>query len=186
MPTANVDAVLRVGAQVCYGATDLSAAFPHGGTSLGVIGGPPVWRWLRAHHEEKGGDDKFAGQITGLKFAGEQVVVGLNLKQWDLATIGALTGNVKTVSGGPQLVDGEQANTTKRPGSDVPSIGNLVVSPKNPTHPALILYDVYAITPDEEEMAFAAITELMLSVVFIARSTGTRMWAMDTLARLSL
>lgn len=186
MPTANVDAVLRVGAQVCYGATDLSVTFPHGGTSLGVIGGPPVWRWLRGTHEEKGGDDRYAGQITGLKYLGEQVVVGLNLKQWDLATIGALTGNVKTVSGGPQLVDHEQATTPRRAGSDVPSIGNLVVSPKNPTHPALIIYDAYAITPSEEEMAFAAITELMLSVIFIGRSSGTRMWAMDTLARLSL
>lgn len=186
MPTADVNAVLRVGAQVCYGATNLALAFPHGGTSLGVIGGPPVWRLMRKHHEEKGADDRYAGQTTGLKFVGEMVVVGLNLKQWDLATIGAMTGGVKTVSAGPQLVDYEQATTPRRPGSDVPSIGNLVVSPKNPTHPALIIYDAYPITPDEEEMAFAAITELMLSLIFIGRSSGTRMWSMDTLARLSL
>lgn len=186
MPTADVNAVLRVGAQVCYGATNLALPFPHGGTSLGVIGGPPIWRWMRPTHEERGADDRYAGQVTGMKYLGEQVVVGLNLKQWDLATIGALTGAVKTVSAGPQLVDQEQATTPRRPGSDVPSLGNLVVSPKNPLHPALIIYDAYAIVPDEEEMAFAAITELMLSVVFVGRSTGTRMWAMDTLARLSL
>ena len=113
-------------------------------------------------------------------------MVWLNLRQWDRDAYAAVFMNYKTVSAGKQLVDQSVADTPIKAGMDVPSLGNLLIHAKNPTHPCVLFRDVYPMVEETLELRFSAIDEATVGIVLCARAHSLGMYAMDTLDRLSL
>jgi len=183
----DVERVLRVGGQVAFGVTNLATAWPHGGTGLGVVTYAVVMP-NRKTFAVRGADDKYAGQITDVYNAGENWTLGLSLRQWEDDILTAIFRNYTTaVSGNKVLVDAIQMGSSGlAPGASVPSLGNLLFTPNNPEHPAVLFYDVRPIIEETNELLLTAINELQVDLVFQALHTGSRLYQMGLLTDLSL
>jgi len=138
------------GGRLAYGCTDLTAAWPHGGTGLGTIGQVylvPQKRWAPLDQEE-------TNSPSEVLWLGGPVVVGLTIEGWDDAAIAVLHPNT-AASGGRAIVEWPGSDVV--PGAAVPTITNVVFTPWDTTNgKGFVLYKVAPVPDTNAELFFAS------------------------------
>lgn len=172
MATKDADLVLRSGGSLCWNPTDLSIAFPHGGTDLGVLDDvmlKPMFETM----DHKGADDRYTRQSVETFFLGESWLLGVTLRQtkdndvlnviFPNTTVGSVTGE-RYVSGQGSV----------RPGSRLSNrTGKLLFSPENPANKAAYFPKTMVMLEETAELMLMAINELTLQVIFRAMPDAT-------------
>jgi hypothetical protein len=181
MGANDVTKVLRAGGQLIKNPTNLGAAYPYGGTELGVLD-DVVLQPVFTSSIAKGGDDKFANQTVEGLYLGESWILGVSLRQFDADVVGTLFPNVGTV--GPRKLSA----STVKPGYRLSNRSCvLLFKPENPEHPSVLLYRVLPVLDETAALVMKAIDELTFPAVFHAiPNTSGHVYAMDVLANLSL
>lgn len=169
MATDDPDRVLRDGVKLCVDPTDLTIAFPHGGTSLGILGSY-VLRWRYATDSARGADDRHAQENLETLFVGEFLVLAGMLRQWDNDPLGVFFPN--RITGATRTVLTDQyagVAGSRRPGTRL-TTGNrkVLASPINPTMPAVIFYSACPSLVGTMELRFSAMDELAVGFAFEA------------------
>lgn len=170
MASADVRKVLRVPGRLCAAPTDLSTAFPHGGTALGIVRDlafRPNLKQRRVTAEE------FGGEIVETIIGGESCVLACVLRGMDND---AVTKAFLNTSAGSSSGD----RTIQYPGSSrAGTLGSsrsfkLLFSPRDTTnHHGLILYNAIPLVAESAELQLAIGQEMGIAVVFVAYRTST-------------
>ncbi len=95
----SVDSVFLATARVSYGATDLTTAYPHGGTALGIcsrIEVEPAFRSFEVKREEEGSPEK----VFSL---GGDMRVRFVLDEWDETSLAQFWPRTRTATGSTVL-----------------------------------------------------------------------------------
>ena len=153
--------------RLAYGCTDLSTAWPHGGTGLGLVGQVfliPQRRWAALPAEE-------TGAAVEVIWLGGDVVVGFTLEGWDEDAVAVLHPNTSTSS---------SRTIVEWPGTDVPVGGpltpltNVVFTPYDTTNgKGFVIYKAVAVPDLNAELRFSAAAFLEQPAVLIATPDGT-------------
>jgi hypothetical protein len=186
MGAADATKVFNVGCQLIWNPTDLSAAYPHGGTELGAIDEVLIKPSFKTSLV-KGGDDKFAGHVVEDHFIGEEWLLGVVLRQWDDDIKNVLFPNTTTSSGVAQRTV-RTTGVTFPPGSRMSSrAGKLLVASKDINAPSLFFRNASPILDPQAEVAMMAIDELAFPMMFRCYpATNQRLYEMGLLADLHL
>ena len=144
MATSDVSSILRVPGRLCVDPTDLSTAFPHGGTALGVVS-RIAWEPRISYDEVVA--QEWGGVTSKVVYAGESPMLYGILRSWDndLMQILCRQTGAGSVSGsgtpGNRYLIGNPDSGTPRPGTLIAG-RKIVFSPLSPdVHEFLILYN---------------------------------------------
>lgn len=168
-----------VSCRVAYGCTDLTTAWPHGGTGLGLVGSvqvmpPAIYRPVL--REEDNGSDVVV-------FLGGPLIVGMRIEGWDNDALAGTHPSTTTVSG-DRVIQWPGSGT--QPGGQVSPLSKLVVTPDDPTKPGVIVYSAAPMIQLNEGMRLQAKSFLYVPVVFTGLPDGSgRLGAMGKFSRLS-
>lgn len=184
MATADQREAMRIVGRLCSGPTDLAAAFPHGGTALGMVTRATFRVGLRrrVHLGLEYGNEPI--EVTR---GGQTAVLGVLIRGYDNdmwsriftgTTAGAETG--KTVAAYPG------SNRAGRLGSD--DAVTLLYSPRDTEkHPALIIYRAVPLLEETAEMRFSMNEEFGVPGLFLGlRNASGSVWRMGRLEDLAL
>ena len=168
-----------VACDVAFGCTDLTAAFPHGGTALGrtssVYVDPPAAYRPVVREEDNA--------IEAVLFVGGPLIVGMRIEGWDNDALSAIFTSSTTVSGDKVL---QWPGSGTQPGSFVAPLSKLVVSPKDTSKPGVIVYSATPVIQLAEGMRLQAKSFLYVPVIFLAQPDSSgRLGAMGKFSRLS-
>lgn len=169
------------GGKLSYGCTDLSTAYPHGGTALGMFGSIV----LRVPSEHRLLIEEEHNAPGAVQWLGGALILGGRLRTWgDDDALAAVMPNTSSSSNGV---------TVQWPGSTVPTgapaavLTNLVFTPINAEHPHLVIYKAVALPDRDASLPLTAYRYLDLPVVFVATPNAAGNYgAMGPKADLSL
>jgi hypothetical protein len=163
-PNANTGVLS--GGRLAYGCTDLTAAWPHGGTGLGLVGQVtlfPQSRWAAIDQEE-------TNSPVGVQWLGGGLVVALTLETPDdnalsvLNPGGALSGSNATVSWPGSAVAGTLLT----------ALTNVVFTPNNRTDGrAFVIYRAVPVPEVNQQLVWNAGKFLEVPFVLVAVNDGT-------------
>jgi len=152
MATGNVRNILRLRGRLCYGATNLTTDYPHGGTALGLV------RDMIFNFGAKttlSTAEEWGGVVSKAFYTGERPFLAAVLRDFDNDSLNAIFPNTTagSSSGDRYVTYGPGASGVNRPGYDLTNKQiKLVFSPTAADrHPFIILY--YAIPALEETAA---------------------------------
>lgn len=190
MSSADVTRVLRNGGQLCINPTDLSTAWPHGGTGLGVVGDVVLKQhWVT--DEAMGADDRHANESIETYYLGESWVMAFTVRQWDNDPLDVFFPN--RINGATRRVLADQYSgvaATRRPGTKLSTSGfKLLFTPNDYlTSPAVIFYKAVPILEAMQEIQLSAMEEMKVAVVVRAMYHNTigKLHKMGLLSELSL
>jgi hypothetical protein len=185
MATYDVRSVLRAPGRLCYSPTDLSTAWPHGGTGLGAVRGVTVRPFLSQFPvtaEERGGEP-----VEFLR-PGEWWGLSAFLRGWDPDAVGRIFPN--TVTG----------TVTQHPGVEIPGSSvraghrvsdnavKVLFTPDNTDDvPAVLFYAAVPALDAQAELYFGREQELGMPVIFYGlRDSSERIVNIKRLKDLSL
>jgi hypothetical protein len=168
MATANIEDVLRVPCRLCAAPTDFSAAFPHGGTALGLasrVDFKPRALYSPITAEEWGGM-----RIDAI-YCGEQAELSCFLRGWDADALQKCFPNTSlgSYSGRYYIRCDPGVSGQNRPGYLMSSKAIvLVVSPVAANYaPGIVLHQAIPLWAEAAELAFRSTSELGLAVTFL-------------------
>ena len=188
MATGNPRNIRRFRGRLTWNPTDLTTAFPHGGTELGVVR-DLVFRFGIQTEEIRA--EEWGNVPTEYVYVGSSAFMAAILREFDndaLDTIfldtpaGATTGD--------QILRGAVAGAGVPEGGTLLSTisGVLVVSPDSPqVQEFLVLYNAFPMPEETAELQFSAGAEVGMAVVFRACPDATfRQWNIGKRRDLSL
>lgn len=172
--------VLSTG-RLAYGCSNLAAAWPHGGTGLGLVGQVfviPQRKWLAIDAEE-------TGSAVEVLWLGGDVVVGFTLEGWDEDAVAVIHPNTATTSSRTVI---EWPGSDVGVGSPMTPLTNVVFTPHDTTNgKGFVLYKAVAVPDLNAELAFSAARFLEQPAVLVAIPDGTdRLGKMGKFGDLSL
>ncbi len=159
MGTPDVDAVLRNPGRFSVGPTDLSTAWPHGGTGLGVVAettAVPVYKYEAVIAEE------FAGEEIKIIEMGGSWIVGATLREYGDDSISAFF-NSTTGASGSEIVE---APTNTYPGTTITAVVLLFTPYEQTTHPALLAFEAIPMVTEAATLALELQSEMVLPVMY--------------------
>ena len=179
MATPSVDQALRVPGRLAAGCTDFTAAYPHGGTALGLV------RDVVAERVE------IAGKIIrAAEFGHEVHTILRGGAVWSVTfALRGFDGDGVTASGLPTATTGSDVGVVE-PGSDTPGsayTGQVICfSPNNPDHPAVVLYTALPVFSSVLRLRFADLTEFAPVLTYVGtRDASGRQVAVDKIANIT-
>ena len=178
MAVADVTKVFRVPGKLAINPTDLTTAFPHGGTALGVA---TRVRIERTEPRTMVRAEEFGQEVVEVIRGGVTVVVGCMMRQWDsdvLSTIFPDTSGT-TVNGLP---------ATTRAGSlmSADSI-KLLYAAENPDNPSILIYKAIPLIQETAELRFGVVNELTIPTLWLAlRDASNRTYSIGKIGDLTL
>lgn len=169
MGTGTASGVIRAPGRLCYGATDLTADFPHGGTALGFARQmifEPKARSPRTTAEEW-------GQITSrVYYTGEEPRLSCVFREiLDADMLSAMFPNIVTGSFGTAYIEHSPAAAGQNdPGYDLNAKAvKLVFSPYSPNyHPFIILYHAFPAIDEATQLNLSLQAEIGVGAVWHA------------------
>lgn len=170
MTMPNPAKILRAPGRLCTGPTDLSLAFPHGGTALGVMRAVAVRTGVRTISVTA---EEFGGEVVEKVFGGESWMLVAILRDFDRDVLASVFPNssVGTVSQERKLT----GPGTLRPGHLLSSRAvALLFSPDAPDAPAVYLPKAIPILADGMELGLAYAEPLEVMVGFQAIRNATK------------
>ena len=181
MATPNPNQILRAPGRLVINPTDLGAAFPYGGTALGIVKAiaiRPGAKYQRITAEEYG------GEVVEMVGNGEAWTLAAILRDFDHDAVAKLFG---TVSAG-NVVTYPGSVRAGRLMSDLAV--KLLFAPNNPAvAPACLFYRALPLLEDAAAMSMSRAAEFGVSMVFVALRNGSdpaKAVAMGPLGSLSL
>lgn len=168
-----------VACKASYGCTDLTAAWPHGGTGLGLVSSvqvmPPALYRPVVREEDNASDVVI--------FLGGPFLVGMRIESWDNDALAAVHPSSTTVTGDRVL---QWPGSGTLPGSQVTPLSKLVITPEDETKPGVIVYSAAPMVQLNEGMRLQAKNFLWVPIVFSALPDGSgRLAAMGKFTKLS-
>lgn len=158
MASPDGDTGYLVAGKLSHGCSDLSTAWPHGGTGLGLVGAvflSPPGLTARLAAEETNS----AAEVLHL---GGDLFVGLTARGWDNDALAALFGST-ALSNGARLV-----SFPATAGVPVTTLTNVVFTPENPDHPGFVVYKVAPVLDLNAQLYFQAARYLEVPAVLVA------------------
>jgi len=176
MSIANVDKIIRVPGRLCYGATDLTAVFPHGGTGLGVIKSI-ILNPNKTYHKVRA--EEFGSEVVDIIDGGESWVLGGILRSFDKD---ALKKIFPAAAAGAQTQETyiQHPSSSVRSGSLMSASGiKLLFSPDNTNlNPFIIFYNAIPLVDDTAEMNMCISQDWSIGVLFAAvRDSNSKVMA---------
>lgn len=163
MATARQDNILRIPGRLVAAPTDLTIAFPFGGTALGMAS-DVIWRPNQRRKEIRG--EEYGGEITDLVKTGQSPQLGMFIRGFDPdMTLKIFEGSsVSTKTGKPKV----DYPTDAAPGTLASSTGIvLLYAPDNvDEHPGILLYNALPLLEEVSEMRFSLKAEFGIPVLF--------------------
>lgn len=167
MATANVRNIIRLPGRICYGATNLNAAFPHGGTALGICR-DMVFNF--GYKTDVATAEEFGGVVTKAYYAGEKPYMAAVLREFDNDALSKVFPNTSVGTVTQDRVVNLEADAGNRAGYDLTTgTYKLIFSPFAATrHPFIVIY--YAIPALEEsaQLNMSLTKEVGIGVVWWA------------------
>ncbi len=168
MSTASTRGILRIPGRLCYGASlDLTAAFPHGGTAIGMCRDIVFHPGVKTLTDEA---EEFGGVVTKAYFAGEKPFLSCVLRDFDNDWISTVFPNTSAgVVTGDRVISSKPGDDTEnRAGTGITAI-KLCVSPHSPNrHPFVVLMAAFPAVDETQELQFSLGEEVGLAGVFWA------------------
>lgn len=163
-----------VNGRLAYGCADLTAAWPHGGTGLGLVGSI-YWQPPSSYVELPAEED---GAPRAVLYTGGRGVLGASVEGWDDSVSGgvlaALFPNTSNNAGGTRkVVNWYGAPTTATPavpvGGRFPELTNLVFTPTNVSeHPALVIYKAIVFLEASAQLRLGSYRYLSVPILALA------------------
>lgn len=158
---------LKVRGRFAWNPTDLSTAYPHGGTALGLVRAPEL-RVRAATHVVRA--EEHGGIPVDAVYAGEEYLVGAVLSGWDKDALTAVF--LDTVAGattGRMIVRSRPNTDDVRAGTLVSSkAGILYFSPFAAQHPGVLVYKALPMLVEQTTWSFNLAEEFGIAVVWLA------------------
>ena len=166
--------------RLAYNCTDLSTAYPHGGTALGLFGNvilrPPHGKTLLMEEE--------TGAPSAVLWRGGTLMLAGICKGWDNDALGVIWPNTTTGSSGDKVI--QWPGSTVVPGVALTPLTNVVFSPVNPDYPAIVLIKPVAVPDIDLQVKLSAYRYMDVPCVFIATTAGSSYGSMGLLDDLTL
>lgn len=164
MANADPRDVLKVPGQLCINPTDLSVAFPHGGTALGLVARS---RWVERITTRPIMAEEYGTAVVVLKTVREPVFRCV-LRGWDRDALEEVfLDTVQGGSTGQRVVRGRVKTDRFRAGA-VLSSSVMFFSPDNSQHPGLLLFAAVAYPEDVAEINFSLASEVQIAAAWRA------------------
>jgi hypothetical protein len=167
MATASPKDILRVPGRLCLDPTDLSTAFPHGGTALGVT---RVAAWAGGERGVPITAEEYGGVTVEAVHSIETAAFSCIYRAWDKDALAATL--VDTVAGGTTARQVWQARVQTddvRPGTLLSTkAGILYWSPLADAHPGLLVYHALPMPEAASRLQFSAIEPFEIAAVWHA------------------
>ncbi len=190
MSARDINQALQSPGRLCIAPTDLTLAFPHGGTELGSV--------YRAYCQQTTGyfdvkAEEYGGAIVESIWSGENYAFGAILRQWDETAIGTVFPN--TATGATTKRVGvkhwsDVASSPVRPGHLLSSRSvKLLFSPDDPANcRAVILYRALPKVSESLTLALRLNERQEIPVLFVAipDASASRVARVDFLKELSV
>lgn len=161
--------VLRNGGRLVVDPTNLAAAYPYGGTPLGILGSY-LLRWQFVTDKARGADDRHAQELVEELYVGESLAFAFTLRQWDNDPLNVFFPN--RIAGATRTVLTDQyagVAGSRRPGTRLTSNNRkLLFVPNNPDMPSLIFYSACPSLAGTHELRFSAMDELVIGAALEA------------------
>lgn len=188
MATANPRNIRRTRGRIAWNPTDLTVAFPHGGTELGIVRNL-IFRFGIATEEIRA--EEWGNVPTEYVYAGSSAFLAAILREFDNDAIDAIFPDTPTGSAsGDESIRGAVSGSGVTLGGTLLSAqaGVLVVSPEAPqSQEFLLLYNAIPMPAEASELQISAGEEMGIAVVFRAVPDAThRMWHVGKRRDLSL
>lgn len=190
MSTADLAQVLSAPGRLCINPTNLTLAFPHGGTALGEVYKIEVLI-TNAYFDVEA--EEYGGRIVESLWTGENVALACILRQWDETAMGTIFPNTTTgtLSKRVGLKGWEQVTSPVRPGSLVSARSvKLLFSPFDAQrNRAAILYRALPKVNDSVTLNQMLPTRQEIGAVFLAipdASSPSRVHRIDFLKDLEV
>ena len=187
MATANPRNIRRFRGRIAWAPTSLTAAFPHGGTELGVIRDAtfkPGFKYEEIRAEEYG------NVPTEYVYDGSHGVFMAVLRGFDNDALSTIFPDTTTGSAtGDQILRADVSGSVTLAGTLISTnSGILVVSPNSPeTEEFLVLYNAMPMVEAQAQLQYKASEEVGMAVVFGASPDATgRQWNIGKRRDLSL
>lgn len=178
--------VLATPARLCWAPTNLSAAYPHGGTDLGEVDAGGIVVELQAARLEVVAAE-LGTAVAEVVDGGRVVRVTAGLRRWSEAGLRAagLPVTAGSVSGLPVAREG---SATRRAGVRASTLaGVLLVAPVDPTRPAWLIAHAAPVGVEVLEVAHAVDVDAVLACAWVSLPhAGGVDWSWGLLRDLSL
>lgn len=178
MAAADDNKAYQASGRLAYGCSSLAAAWPHGGTGLGLVGGiflstPSLIASLPAEETNS------AVKVLSL---GGDLAVTFTCRGWDNDALSVIFPNTAT-SNSHRVVSFPASTIGVAP----TSLTNLVFTPNNPNHPGFVLYSVAPVLEVNAQLYFSAYRYLEIPALMIAMPDGSdRLGKLGKFSELSL
>lgn len=168
MSVAVTRKVLRIPGRLCADPSDLTAAFPHGGTALGITR-DAEFRFGASKHVITA--EEWGNIPCEVIVGGETAVMGCVLREFDNDMVKKVFLNPATgSSSGDQVINSKAPAATLKPGYRLSLKGfKLLFSPKSvDTHPHILMYNALPILDEAALVQASLAEELGIAVAFHA------------------
>lgn len=164
MAVPNLAEIMRIPGTVIKAPSDLSAAYPYGGTVLGAISEVEA---QEAFADVTVRDENF-GIVTEVLYSGSQLAIGFNLRGYDADAIGTVFPDTTLGTSGKRIIGSDP--TTYRAGSKGTARAvALLYAPDNPlNHPAVYFPAAIPRRRETSEIALDLRIEAVWPVLFLA------------------
>ena len=179
----------RIPGRLVKDPTDLTAAFPYGGTELGFVH-KEVLRFNAEHHGMTA--EEWGPQVYEVIDAGSSLVLGVEVRGFDIDMISAIFPD--TAAGSKIHSDTAERSIQGRPTSvragmklGDRSFALLFVPDDVKSKPGVLIYDAIPVIAEDATMAFDAETEATFNAVFYSRPDASdRTWDIAYLKDMTL
>lgn len=151
MSLPDVAKALRVDGRMCWDPTDLTLAYPHGGTALGLITGNEV-NEKRVNHRITA--EELGGVVVDAVYTGIDLVITALLAAWDndALELGYQDTSVGTVTGRRIIHYRTQTEDVRAGGLVSAKAGILYFSPLADQHPGVLFHNALPMPQDESNV----------------------------------
>lgn len=185
MATADPDAIVRVPGRLVLNPTNLAAAFPHGGTALGVTRDQELRPNVKIHEEHA---QEWGGATSRLLYCGTRAVFAAVFRSWDADALAHYWPESAAGAVTQERVVAPDVNAdSTRAGRFI--AGSIVLwSPLAiESAPAVLLFDALPMLDETTRLQLSLKGELGMAVMWAcAPGSDGRPYAMGLLADLSL
>ena len=184
MSATDTTKVYRVPGRLAINPTDLSTAFPHGGTEIGASS---QIRIITGIEEARVTAEEFSGQSVEAILGKRDFFMSCLLRQWDNDALSTLYGqDATTGASGDKVLNWPGTN---RGGYQLSgrSVKLVFTADRQTEHPSLLIYKAIPLYAEFEALRLTILSELTMPAVFLGiRDASSRVAAMGLLSDLTL
>lgn len=185
MATANSLNIRNVAARVVKDPTDLSAAFPYGGTELGLT---MKNRFAPNIVTRETTREEWGGAAASAHYMSERGLLAMTLRDFDPDMVAAVFPNTASVNG-HRVVRGSFASSVNLPGYDLAGLAaKILLAPLDPdAFEGVLLFNAVPVIDEDFSAEYGIGNEVGIGLSWLAMPDSTgRTWEMGKIAGMTL